>query len=98
MLMLYKLRGQTLRVEYEFYDQDEGQPVQYVDFESITDNLGRPVNLSESDSTTLAHAAIRHQTEANRASWKEFHLQARLRQERAAGSPCGRKLVTLHRA
>ena len=38
--MLYRLSGQTLRVEYSHYEPDEGQPLDCLDLDRVEDLNG----------------------------------------------------------
>ena len=86
--MLYKLNGYGwLKVEYSFYDADEGQPVVSLDIDSITDFNGSPVSVSRVDEVRIWKAAYRHLREESRKEWREFRDRALQRHQPAtAGS------------
>ena len=96
--MFYKLAGQTLRVEYEHYEPDEGQPVESIDVERIEDLAGNPVSVSTADGFRIAGAARRHQYARNRQDWTEFRDRALRRRTAAGESSPSQKLITLPRA
>ena len=95
--MLYKLAGRTLRVEYECYDPDEGQPVDAVDVERIEDLAGNPVSVSGMELLRIGLAARRHRDARNRQDWTEFRDRALRRRTAAGESSPSQKLITLPR-
>jgi hypothetical protein len=84
--MLYNWNGQTLDVEYSFYDADEGQPVISVSIDAIRDLGGNLVQVPRDVEVKISLAAFRHQKTEARKAWAAWKAQPLPRPTRAAES------------